>query len=156
MEYKPRVLRHKLQISLWRADTFGVAKTKFVYFTPQSLLFDPNSAFTIMPSLDKETFMIRQEPKGNNIDKYLILVLDSYNLKVLHEYEVQRSDAEMGEVPGEDEYYDSYQGDGGSAYPTMNSFDYLANWEKGKLYFPMIYFNITHRKISTLCNLKTE
>lgn len=36
IEYRPPLIREKLQLSLWKIDNYGVVKIKFKYFTPKT------------------------------------------------------------------------------------------------------------------------
>lgn len=60
MEYRPGIIREKLQISLWKVDECGVVKTKDRYFTPKHKRFRSPyfSGFQIVPSIDKVTLVV--------------------------------------------------------------------------------------------------
>lgn len=131
IEYQPKIIREKLQISLWRMDAYGVVKTKDRYFTPTHERFKSSNFgnFQIYPSLDKETIVL-VETLNSGESEALVVVLDANNLKVISEQTLSYKDSEL-QVPDTD-YYDEYYDDFGSSYPTSQNSPNIICWNKGR------------------------
>lgn len=106
--YQPPMQRHKFQMSLWRVDEFGMAKTIYTYFTPENAKFknteDLNISF--VKSHDKSHFVVCfKEKKGYYMN---LIVFDSYSLDILSEHELQYKILALNEESDDMSSDDSY------------------------------------------------
>ena len=128
-EYRPPIIREKLQISLWRVDRFGVVKTKSKYFTPKVSEFDINTfhGLDIVCSLDGETILLQEK----NMDgKSLVMVLNAFTLEVMSEKYIVFDDGEA-KLKNEEHVYEGYYSEG-CVFPSDYDEPRFLNWNKGK------------------------
>lgn len=109
-EYRPPIIREKLQISIWRADRFGVVKTKAKYFTPKDPKFDIDAfkGFDIVNSLDGETIFLQEK----NMDgSSLVMVLNAFTLEVMSEKYITFDDGDAS-LRAAEHVYGGYYSEG--------------------------------------------
>ena len=76
--YRPQILREKLQLSIWKVDTYGVSKLQFIYFSPknQRMMSEDARNFRLQSSLDNKTVcIVEHESLFKEYDDILILLI---------------------------------------------------------------------------------
>jgi hypothetical protein len=128
-DYRPPIIREKLQISIWKIDRFGVVKTKEKYFTPKDPSFNINSfnGFDIVSSLDGESILLQEKFMSGSS---LIMVLNAFTLEVISEKRIIYNDGDI--KPRKNEHI--YEGDylQGCVFPSDYEEPRFINWNKGK------------------------
>lgn len=145
VDYQPRIMREKLQISLWRFDAYGIVKIKDRYFTPKHEKFSRDSWPGFEPmtfSLDKEEIILVQK-KSSTDREPLVLIIDAFSLEVKHELVVPTIDEEF---EGGDGYYDHYYDDSSSAYPTKGDMPKVLVWNHCK--YLMVHYHSLSNQIN--------
>jgi hypothetical protein len=131
IEYRPPMIREKLQLSLWKIDNYGVVKVKFKYFTPKSERLATNdfSTFKICSSLDNNNILLEETLVVDG--KKMIIIIDPYSLEIKKEFEITVQDPEF-KTESENDYYDNYYDDPNSRYPTKSGLKNFYVWNHGK------------------------
>lgn len=90
VNYQPPIQRNKFQISLWKIDEYGVAKTKYAYFTPKDKRFHKVEKMRINfeAFFDEDKFVISMlRIHGGDTD---LLIFDANTLELLEEHTVEK------------------------------------------------------------------
>lgn len=120
VQYIPRIMRSKFQISIWKVDHHGVVKIKDRYFTPESDRHEDQNfnGFKLQMSLDKESILIVEQPQYDAIDK-LVIILDAFTLESQGELIIKFKDEQFLK-PEDDRYEDNYYNYSTSKYNTAD------------------------------------
>ena len=133
IEYNPPLLREKFQLSIWKADIYGVYKIKDRYFTPkhERASAEDLKSFSLKVSLDHKSIFLVEESTSSTKNDLLVIIIDSCTLEITNEIMVKIRDNNFVSE-GYDDYYDSYYDDSYSKFGTTSNIGRINVTNNGK------------------------